>query len=134
MCLFQVSVLLGTNIVIKMHFSSHVPGGGLSVLLSPPQEVFYKYPGSSRSLLGPALPALLVLCTHAVLQLWPRGVHRGQGTPKYTVPWSKNAQMPANPPGLAPYLGECWPLRAQGQQPCSRDYNQENHFQAPAGT
>lgn len=90
MFLFQVLVLLGTTVVMKMHFSKHVPRGGLSVLLSPP-EVFYKSPGSSRSPSGPALPALLLLCSHAVLQPRPYGMHMGQDTPKYTVLWSKNA-------------------------------------------
>lgn len=88
MCLFQVLALLGTTIVMKMHFSKHVPRGGPSILLSPTQEVIYKYPGSSYSPSGPVLPALLLLCSHAVLQLWHRGVHRGQGTTKYTVSWS----------------------------------------------
>lgn len=116
MCLFQVLLPLGTTIAMEMHFSRHAPRGGLSLLLKSTRSFhqiscFFSFP---IRLSAPCVP----LCSHAVLQLWPYGVHLGQRIPKYPVPWSKNAQMPENPWGLTPHLGVCWLSHAWGGQSC----------------
>lgn len=116
MCHFQVLLPLGTTIAMEMHFSRHAPRGGLSLLLKSTRSFhqiswFFSFP---IRLSAPCVP----LCSHAVLQLWPYGVHLGQRIPKYPVPWSKNAQMPENPWGLTPHLGVCWLSHAWGGQSC----------------
>lgn len=104
MCLFQVLVPLGTTVAMEMRFSRHAPSG-VWVCCWGAQEVFPKSPGSSHSPSDPVLPVLLLLCSHAVLQLWPYGVHMEQRSHKYPVLWGENAQMPEIPRGLVPHLG-----------------------------
>lgn len=131
MCLFQVLVPLGTTIVTKVHFSRHAPRGGLSLLLKSTRS-FHQISWFSSLPSGPVLLALLVLCSHAILQLWPCGVHMGQRTPRYPVPRSKNAQMPEDRWGLTPYLSVCWLSPSWGGQCCFniplRDRISKNNF------
>lgn len=93
------------------------------------QEVFTKSPGSCRSPSGPVLAALLLLCS----PFSTYGMHTGQRSPKYPVPWGTNAQMPENPGGWLHTLAlTCMRRTVLLQHPSLRQ-NQQKLLEQPTG-